>query len=90
MAERLHATVSGQVQGVSFRFYTMLKAQELGVDGWVRNLPDGRVEVVAEAERAVLDQLLAWLHQGSPSAKVERVDAEWLTASGEFDGFSVH
>ena len=57
--ERLHATVFGRVQGVSFRFYTRDTADELGLTGWVANRYDGSVEVVAEGPRAALDQLLS-------------------------------
>jgi acylphosphatase len=87
--ERLHAIVRGQVQGVNFRMYTLMKGEELGVNGWVRNRVDGSVEVVAEGIRPTLVLLLAWLHEGSPSAQVDSVDAEWLAATGEFDGFNV-
>lgn len=89
MAERLHAIVYGRVQGVSFRYYTTRAASDLGVHGWVRNRADGSVEVVAEAERPALERLLAWLHEGSPSADVEKVEAEWLAATGEFSSFGV-
>lgn len=87
--ERLHAAVHGRVQGVNFRAYTMMKAHELGVNGWVRNRSDGSVEVVAEGSRPVLEQLLAWLHEGSPMSRVDTVESQWLAATGEFDGFYV-
>ena len=61
---RLHASVRGLVQGVSFRYYTLHRARELGLRGYVRNLWDGSVEVVAEGPRQSLEQLLTWLHQG--------------------------
>jgi acylphosphatase len=86
---RLHARVHGEVQGVSFRYYTMRRASELGLSGFVRNHWDGSVEVVAEGEREAVDQLLAWLHIGPPSAAVERVDSQWEKPSGEFRRFEV-
>lgn len=87
--QRLHAIVDGRVQGVSFRYYTVQRAGELGVVGWVRNRFDGTVEVVAEGFRGQLDKLAAWLHRGSPSAMVTSVDIRWLPATEEFSGFRV-
>jgi acylphosphatase len=86
---RLHALVSGRVQGVSFRYFVLEQAAELDVNGWVRNRWDGSVEVAAEGPRHKLEQLLQLLRQGPPMAKVEDVDFSWLEASGEFIGFSV-
>ena len=86
---RLHARVHGQVQGVSFRYYTLRRASGLGVCGFVRNHWDGSVEVVAEGGREAVDQLLSWLHSGPPSAYVERVDSQWEKPSGEFRRFEV-
>jgi acylphosphatase len=85
----LHATASGRVQGVGFRHYTMLRAREIGVSGWVRNLPDGAVEVTAEGTRDQLEALLAFLHQGPPAARVIQVDVLWGAATGAFDGFEI-
>lgn len=87
LSKRLHAYVIGGVQGVFFRSYTKSKAAELGLTGWVRNRRDGRVEVIAEGYEADLQQLLTWLHSGSPQADVSGVDATWGPASGEFDDF---
>jgi len=87
--ERLHASVKGMVQGVSFRYATQECALRLGLTGWVRNRPDGSVEVTAEGPRLALDQLLAFLHRGPPMASVSDVRAEWAAASGEFRDFDV-
>jgi acylphosphatase len=87
--ERLHATVSGVVQGVFFRSATETRARQLGLSGWVQNLPDGSVEIVAEGPRAALQGLLAYLHQGPPEARVTDVRAQWSAASGEFKFFEV-
>lgn len=78
------AIVRGLVQGVAFRHHTKVRARELGLVGWVRNLPDGTVEVRAEGESAAVDELMRWLRTGPPSARVEGVDHEPGTA--EFPG----
>lgn len=85
--KQLHAIVSGRVQGVSFRYYTTLKARELGIVGWVLNRQDGTVELIAEGTQSALESLEAWLHEGSPSAKVDSVDLTWDTATDEFSEF---
>lgn len=86
--ERLHARVTGRVQGVSFRYYTVQQALSLGLTGWVMNLPDGRsVEVTAEGPRADLQALLDWLHHGPSGARVTNLVHEWQTATGQFTGF---
>ena len=89
MAEQLHAVVHGRVQGVSFRYYTMMKAHQLGLTGWVRNQPDGTVETLAEGDRELLDAFLEFLNDGPPAARVTQVDAHWYPASGNFFTFDV-
>ncbi len=86
---RLHAMVSGRVQGVYFRSFVQEQAAELDLTGWVRNRWDGSVEVTAEGPQHRLEVLLKALHQGPPSARVEGVDSAWMKATGEFTGFSV-
>lgn len=86
---RLHAIVQGIVQGVNFRYYTSRRAAELGLTGWVRNRPDGTVEVIAEGPKPALDALLRWLYTGPPSADVEHVTADWQVATGEFTDFRI-
>ncbi len=71
--ERLHAVVYGRVQGVSFRAYTETRARQLGLVGWVRNKSDGTVETVAEGRSAMLEAFVAFLHEGSPAARVDEV-----------------
>jgi acylphosphatase len=85
--QRIQAIVHGRVQGVGFRFATFQEAQKLGVKGWVRNLPDGTVETVAEGERPTLEQFITYLHQGPWGAKVTKVDVDWLPATDEFTTF---
>ena len=88
--QRLHAIVRGHVQGVSFRYDTLRKALEIGVTGWVRNLPDGSVEVTAEGDRTQLQRLLDYLRRGPPAARVSDVQTEWSTAAGSFERFEIH
>ncbi len=84
---RLEATVYGLVQGVFFRQYTLQEAKQLKLVGWVANHSDGTVRVVAEGEQGALQRLLDYLHRGSPSARVERVEAAWTDATGDFIDF---
>lgn len=86
---RLEATVTGLVQGVSFRYYTMQQAQRLGLVGWVANQPDGSVRVVAEGPKAEIDAFVRFLHTGSPHAAVEQVSEQQLPATGEFSNFRI-
>jgi acylphosphatase len=87
--QRLEATVHGHVQGVSFRYYTQKTARRLGVSGWVANLSDGTVRVVAEGNEKQLQEMVDFLHHGSPAARVRSVDVEYADATGEFHGFNV-
>ncbi len=91
MAERarVHLVVSGLVQGVAFRMSAADEARRLGLAGWVRNLPDGRVEAVAEGDRARVEALVRWCHHGPPAARVDRVEESWKPFGGELGPFSV-
>ena len=86
---RVHLVVEGRVQGVAFRACTADEARSLRVSGWCRNLPDGRVEIEAEGERASVEALVAWCRRGPPAAVVERVAVEWAAWKGELGGFEV-
>lgn len=86
---RLQATVHGRVQGVSFRYYTRRRATDLGLAGHVCNAWDGSVEVVAEGQRAGLEELLSFLRVGPPAAVVTQVDARWVAPTNTFDRFEV-
>jgi acylphosphatase len=86
---RLHLIVSGRVQGVGFRFSAYDEAKQLALAGWVRNLPGGEVEIVAEGSRENLQMLAAWAHLGPPSAHVTTVREEWLDFTGEFTEFRI-
>ncbi|MDX1755573.1 MAG: acylphosphatase [Marinobacter sp.] len=81
--------ISGRVQGVYYRAATEKTATELGVTGFALNLPDGRVEVVAEAEPATLEQFHQWCLQGPPAARVDKIDVTESPATGEFARFSI-
>jgi acylphosphatase len=87
--KRVRIVVSGLVQGVFYRAQTREEAQFLGLSGWVRNLPDGRVEVVAEGPKDDLERLVAWCWKGPPSARVTGVEVEWTEATGGFRGFRI-
>jgi acylphosphatase len=87
--QRIHMWVSGVVQGVGFRYFTVRKARELGVSGWVRNTPDGRVEIVAEGENWQLENLVESVNTGPSSSSVSRVDVEEEKYQKEFNGFEV-
>lgn len=86
---RLSAIVHGRVQGVFFRDFAHTQAIALGLTGYVRNLPDGTVETVAEGARETLESLLAQLRVGPPSARVDRVEVQWGDQRGEFVRFEV-
>ena len=88
MSRCRHFLVSGQVQGVFFRASAESAARRLGLTGWVRNLRDGRVELVACGEAAPLEELERWLWQGPPRARVTEVKVQ-ETVAQSFDGFFV-
>lgn len=88
-SRRLSAVVHGRVQGVFFRDFTRREASALGLKGYVRNVPDGTVEVIAEGPREILERLLQQLRIGSSSARVDRVDVQWQEPTGEFRRFEV-
>jgi acylphosphatase len=74
--------ISGRVQGVSFRWYTVDEARRLEVSGWVRNLPDGRVEAHVEGERDAVERLVAWLRTGPPGARVDGLVTQEAPVTG--------
>lgn len=88
-AERLHAEVSGSVQGVGFRYFVWQTARQLGLTGWVRNLPNGTVELLAEGPRPQLEQLARAVGSGPPAADVHSCALSWHPASGEFTSFEI-
>lgn len=85
---RAHVWVTGRVQGVSFRAYTVREALRAGLSGWVRNLDDGRVEAAFEGDDASVRSLVDWCSRGSPGARVDGVEVVWEDARRE-QGFVV-
>jgi len=88
MKKRAHILASGRVQGVCFRMYTWDKASSLDLKGWVRNLPDGRVEIVAEGEGEKIALFLDLIRRGPSSAQVTDLQVDWPALQGE-DQFTV-
>lgn len=84
----MRATISGTVQGVGFRWFTDRELSSLAVAGYVRNLPDGRVEAIVEGSPERVEQALAVLRTGPPGAEVSRVKVEELPTQG-YDGFEI-
>jgi acylphosphatase len=87
--ERLHAVVHGYVQGVGFRAFVAREARRLGLIGTVRNRTDGAVELVAEGERAALEQLRECVRRGPSEAEVQRVEERWEMTEGGLTGFQI-
>ena len=86
---RAHILVSGIVQGVFFRANTAEKARELSLLGWVKNLPDGRVEAVFEGEKEKIEEIIDWLKSHPGMSKVEKVEVDWQEARGDFENFEI-
>jgi acylphosphatase len=86
---RVHCWIRGQVQGVFFRDSTRREAERLGLAGWVRNLPDGRVEAVFQGERASCEKALDYVGRGPRSAQVDDVESRWEDDEGDLTGFRI-
>jgi len=86
---RAHVYASGRVQGVFFRTETQDEAIRHGVTGWVRNMPNGRVEAVFEGERDRVDKLIEFCRHGPPGAEVSRVEVVWEEYKGDFREFRI-
>ena len=87
--KRVRIIVSGRVQGVCFRAYTRQKASELGIDGFVRNLFDGRVEIVAQGGEADLDSLVRWARHGPSYASVTDISVKEEPVDSKMEGFRI-
>lgn len=87
--KRVRLTVSGRVQGVGFRANTRRRANQLNLTGWVRNLANGDVEIVAEGEETKIDKFMSWAKQGPRLAKVTDFKSNFENYKGEFDSFSI-
>jgi len=88
MSQRIHVFYSGLVQGVGFRFTAERIAIELGISGWVKNLSNGRVEVIAEGAKEKLEDFLTQVNKHF-QRYIKDVDIEWSKASGEFKNFGI-
>jgi acylphosphatase len=86
---RVHLRIHGRVQGVAFRAYAIEEALRLGVKGWVRNCPDGSVELIAEGNRKKVEELVSWCRHGPPSARVDHIGIEAEDFRAEFRDFRV-
>jgi acylphosphatase len=82
-------TISGRVQGVGFRFFTEERARLEGLHGWVRNMPDGRVEIAAEGEAEAVDRFERHVRQGPRGARVDDVEVDHVAPTGHATGFSI-
>jgi acylphosphatase len=89
MRSAVHLVVVGRVQGVAFRAYAVDEASRLGLDGWVRNRPDGTVEARAEGTSEAVEAFVAWCRHGPPAARVEDVRVSPLAATRQDHGFRV-
>lgn len=89
MLRRVQIVVRGLVQGVGFRLSAHWEAKRLGLHGYVRNLPSGELEIVAEGKSEVIERLIDWARQGPPMANVENVVVDYFEPTGEFHDFSI-
>lgn len=87
---RARVLISGRVQGVNFRAYTRDRARAAGVEGWVRNLSDGRVEAIFEGSRPAVQKLVSWCYSGPTHAEVEKVEVAWEEPTGKEGTFGIH
>ncbi|MCS7119869.1 MAG: acylphosphatase [Candidatus Bathyarchaeota archaeon] len=89
MRARVHVFISGRVQGVFFRHEIRKRATSLNLTGWVRNLPDGRVEAIFEGEREAVEEILEFCRRGPPGALVRNVETRWEEPKCEFSSFQI-
>ncbi len=87
--KQLQGTVRGRVQGVYFRASLQREARRLALTGWVKNLPDGSVEFLAEGEEDSLRELLGWAGRGPSAARVERVETRWRGYTADYLDFRI-
>lgn len=86
---RIHLHISGRVQGVSYRRFAVREARSLGLTGWVRNLPDRRVELVAEGQESALEELVSRCWEGPPLSIVRGIDVRREPPTGGLDSFMI-
>ena len=86
---RAHLFIEGRVQGVFYRAFTRNLASKLGLNGWVRNLYDGRVEALFEGNRELIEQAIQECRRGPSGSSVRNIDVRWEESSGEYKGFEI-
>lgn len=86
---RAHVIIAGRVQGIFYRVSAKKMADKIGVKGWIRNLPDGRVEAVFEGDEDAVKRMISWCWVGPPGAKVINIDVEWEEYLEEYKDFRV-
>ncbi|MCU0591163.1 MAG: acylphosphatase [Desulfobacterales bacterium] len=86
---RARVVIDGRVQGVAYRFETQYAAERIGVNGWVRNRPDGTVQALFEGERARVEEMIAWCRRGPALARVTTVDVSWEDYCGDLSDFRI-
>ena len=89
MESRAHVTISGNVQGVGFRFFTLKQAQRLNLVGTVKNMPNGSVDIVVEGDKSTIQTFTNHVRQGPRLAEVNSVDIEWQEPQNEFSKFRI-
>jgi acylphosphatase len=89
MSKRVRIRVHGRVQGVFYRATAQQKAAELGLRGWVRNRPDGDVELLCEGSGEDLEAMAAWCRTGPSGARVEHIDLSWEEPKEDFHDFAI-
>lgn len=87
--KRAHLLVTGRVQGVGYRYSAVIRANQHGLVGWVRNTREGHVEIVAEGPKDELEAFIGWCRRGPSAAWVDDVRVDWLSPTGEFGGFNL-
>jgi acylphosphatase len=88
--KRVHLLITGQVQGVGFRYHTQQEAEALHLTGWVRNLADSRVEIIAQGQAHQLAQFIQWCHSGPSQAVVQSVEVHALEIDDPLDEFDIY
>lgn len=88
MIRKVKILVTGRVQGVCFRAFTQKKANQLSIKGYAKNLPDGRVEIIAETDAVTIEKFITWCHKGPITARVDQVEITELAPDNEFTAFT--
>lgn len=86
---RAHVFIKGVVQGVNFRAFTKLQAEQWELTGWVKNISNGGVEALFEGEKDYVQKMVDWCHHGPPAARVKAVEVQWEKATEEYKDFTI-